>query len=145
MQALGSSWQLVTQFSVTKLRSVVQHDTFIRKQLEIEKRIKQWWLTTDGGRLALRVRYGTRLLELSKIKYAFEFASEKALVPTLELMKSAVLSGELDAAIEPHLQRCEQASGNSYKRGPAIPRIELTPLIQCCSFKPAKRQGLDCH
>lgn len=49
--ALGSSWQPVKQFAVTKLRNVVSHDTGTRKQVEIEKkRIKQWWLTTDGGK-----------------------------------------------------------------------------------------------
>jgi hypothetical protein len=88
------------QFSVTKLRSVAQHDTGLRKQVEVRKRVKQWWFTTDSGKLALSVRYGARLLELAKGKYAFELASEKELVPTLELIKSAVLSGELDAAID---------------------------------------------
>ncbi|MFZ9679620.1 MAG: DUF6641 family protein [Quisquiliibacterium sp.] len=88
------------QFSVTKLRSVAQHDTGLRKQVEVRKRVKQWWFTTDSGKLALSVRYGARLLELAKGKYAVELASEKELVPTLELIKSAVLSGELDAAID---------------------------------------------
>ena len=88
------------QFSVTKLRSVAQHDTGLRKQVEVRKRVKQWWFTTDSSKLALSVRYGARLLELAKGKYAVELASEKELVPTLELIKSAVLSGELDAAID---------------------------------------------
>ena len=97
---LAKAQQTGAQFSVTKLRSVVQHDTGMRKQVEVRKRVKQWWFTTDSGKLALSVRYGARLLELAKGKYAFELASEKELVPTLELIKSAVLSGELDAAID---------------------------------------------
>ena len=33
-------------------------------------------------------------------QYAVELASEKELVPTLEIIKAAVLAGELDAAID---------------------------------------------
>jgi hypothetical protein len=50
--------------------------------------------------MALSVRYGARLLELAKGKFAVELASEKELVPTLEIIKAAVLNGELDAAME---------------------------------------------
>ena len=88
------------QFTVTKFRSVVEQDTGLRKQVEVQKRIKQWWFTADNGKLALSVRYGARLLELAKGKFAVEIASDKELVPTLELIKAAVLNGELDAAID---------------------------------------------
>ena len=64
------------------------------------KQIKQWWFITDNGKLALSVRYGARLLELAKGKFAVELASEKELVPTLEVIKAAVLAGELDTAID---------------------------------------------
>lgn len=88
------------QFTVTKFRCVVEQDTGLRKQVEVQKRIKQWWFTADNGKLALSVRYGARLLELAKGKFAVEIASDKELVPTLELIKAAVLNGELDAAID---------------------------------------------
>ena len=78
----------------------MENDTGLRKQVEVNKRIKQWWFTTDSGKLALSVRYGARLLELAKGKFAVELASEKELVPTLEIIKAAVLAGELDAAID---------------------------------------------
>lgn len=74
--------------------------SFIRRQIETSKRIKQWWFTSDSGKLALSVRYGSRSLELAKGKFAVELASEKELVPTLEVIKAAVLNGELDAAID---------------------------------------------
>ncbi len=89
-----------TQFTATKFRTVVENDTGLRKQVEVNKRIKQWWFTTDSGKLALSVRYGARLLELAKGKFAIELASEKELVPTLETIKAAVLAGELDGAME---------------------------------------------
>jgi hypothetical protein len=40
------------------------------------------------------------VLELAKGKVAVEVSNEKDLVPTLELIKTAVLSGELDTQIE---------------------------------------------
>jgi len=40
------------------------------------------------------------VLELAKGKYAIEVGGEKDLVNVLEVVKTAVLGGELDAAIE---------------------------------------------
>ena len=97
---LAKAQQAGTQFTTTKFRTVVENDTGLRKQVEVNKRIKQWWFTTDTGKLALSVRYGARLLELAKGKFAVELSSEKELVPTLEIIKAAVLAGELDAAME---------------------------------------------
>ncbi|MGV0986429.1 MAG: hypothetical protein ACOYB2_17915 [Limnohabitans sp.] len=57
-------------------------------------------LITDNGKLALSVRYSALLLKLAKGKYAVELASEKALLPTLEIIKTAVLAGALGTAIE---------------------------------------------
>jgi hypothetical protein len=37
---------------------------------------------------------------LAKGKFSIEIASDKELTPTLELLKSAALNGELDAAID---------------------------------------------
>ena len=97
---LAKAQQAGTQFTATKFRTVVENDTGLRKQVEVNKRVKQWWFTTENGKLALSVRYGARLLELAKGKYAVELASEKELVPTLEIIKTAVLAGELDAQME---------------------------------------------
>ena len=97
---LAKAQQDGTQFTATKFRTVVENDTGLRKQVEVNKRVKQWWFITDNGKLALSVRYGARLLELAKGKFAVELASEKELVPTLEVIKAAVLAGELDTAID---------------------------------------------
>jgi hypothetical protein len=97
---LAKAQQAGTQFTSTKFRSIADPETGLRKQVEVSKRIKQWWFTADNGKLALSVRYGARLLELAKGKYAVELASEKELVPTLEIIKTAVLAGELDTAID---------------------------------------------
>jgi hypothetical protein len=87
-------------FTPTKLRTVVDHDTGARRQVETHKRVKPWWFTAENGKLGLCVRYGSRVLELAKGKFSIEIASDKELTSTLELLKSAALNGELDAAID---------------------------------------------
>jgi len=87
-------------FSATKLRMVKDADTGVKKQILTSKRVKPWWFVCENGKLALGVRYGARLLELGKGKFAIEMGSHKELLPTLELIKKAVQDGELDAAMD---------------------------------------------
>ena len=108
---LAKAQQAGTTFAPTRFRSVVQNDTGQRKQVEVAKRIKQWWFVGDNGKLALSVRYGTKVLELAKGKWAVELAGEKDLVPTLELLKGAVLAGELDAQIEAASDKLREGFG----------------------------------
>jgi sugar (pentulose or hexulose) kinase len=97
---LAKAQQAGTQFTPTKLRTVVENDTGMRKQVEVFKRVKQWWFVAESGKLVLNIRYGARLLELAKGKSSIEMANAAELVPTLELVKRAVEAGELDAQIE---------------------------------------------
>jgi hypothetical protein len=86
-------------FTSKRLKSVKDGDG-IRKTIEVAKRIKQWWFVSDSGKLCLSIRYGSKLLELSKGKSAVELASGEDIVRTLEVVQTAVMSGELDAQIE---------------------------------------------
>jgi hypothetical protein len=108
---LARAQQAGTTFAPTKLRSVVDRDTGVRRQVETHKRVKPWWFTADNGKLAVSVRYGTRVLELAKGKWAVEVAAEKELLPVLEVLKAAVLDGELDAAIETASNKLRSAFG----------------------------------
>jgi hypothetical protein len=89
-----------THFAPTKFRSIADPDTGIRKQVEVAKRVKQWWFVAENGKLVLNIQYGVRVLELAKGKSAIEMATATDLVPTLELIKRAVEAGELDAQID---------------------------------------------
>ena len=86
-------------------------ETGIRRQVETNKRVKPWWFTADNGKLAVSVRYSSKLLELAKGKWAVEVGAEKELVPVLEVLKTAVLDGELDAAIETASNKLRSAFG----------------------------------
>jgi hypothetical protein len=88
------------QFMPVKFRTITDKETGLRKSVEVPKRVKGWWFTTDNGKTAISVRYGARVLELARGKFAVEIASPADLVPTLELIKTAIEAGELDTQIE---------------------------------------------
>lgn len=87
-------------FAPIQMRSVKDKYTGERKQLEVVKRVRQWWFTAESGRVCLQVRYGTRVLELAKGKNSIEVGTVAELVPVLETVKRCVEAGELDAQIE---------------------------------------------
>lgn len=71
-----------------------------RVKVQVPKRIKEWYWTSQTGKINLAVRYGNKVLELAKGKNAIEIADNNELVDVLTQLKSAVVSGELDTAIE---------------------------------------------
>lgn len=92
--------QAGTTYAPIKFRTYKDTESGARKQIEVAKRVKCWWFGADNGKLALSVRYGSRVLELAKGKFAIEVANERELLSALELVKSATLAGELDGAID---------------------------------------------
>lgn len=70
------------------------------RSVELPKKVRQWWWITTDGKLAMNIRYGSRVIDLAKGKSSIEMATVDDLVPTLELVKKAVEAGELDAQIE---------------------------------------------
>ena len=88
------------QYCVTKYKSYTDTDTGLRRQVEQRVTVKPWWFETQAGKLAVSVRYGSRVLELARGKYAVEIAHPSDLTATLTAIKTAVLAGELDAAID---------------------------------------------
>ena len=59
---LAKAQQAGTQFVPVKFRSYTDKESGVRKQVETSKRVKQWWFTADNGKLALCVRYGSKVL-----------------------------------------------------------------------------------
>ena len=108
---LAKAQQAGTTFAPTRFRSVVQNDTGLRRQVEVPKRVKAWWFVAENGKLALSVRYGTKLIELAKGKWAVELGGEKELIPVLETLKAAVLAGELDAQINTASDKLREGFG----------------------------------
>jgi hypothetical protein len=97
---LAKAEQAGTTFAPVKFRSYTDKETGARKQVETNKRVKAWWFTADNGKLALSVRFGPKVLELAKGKFAVEVGARSDVVNVLEVVKKAVENGELDAAID---------------------------------------------
>lgn len=108
---LARAQQSGAEFAPVKFRSYQDKETGLRKQVETTKRVKQWWFTSDSGKLVMNVRYGARVIELAKGKSSIEIGGTDQLVPTLELLKQAVEAGELDAQIEVAANKLREGFG----------------------------------
>jgi hypothetical protein len=85
---------------IKRLRNVTDKSTGLVSQMEVSKRINQWWWT-ESNRILLQLKYGTRVLLLNgKDKNTIEIGSGDELIKVLELVKTSVNNGELDSAIE---------------------------------------------
>ncbi len=88
-----------SSFAPIRIRTVKDKLTGERKTVEQPKRIKPWWFTAEDGSVCLQVRYGVQVLEIGKGKNTIKLASKDQLIDTLNLVKQAAESGELDKQI----------------------------------------------
>lgn len=86
-------------YAPKRLKTVINADTGERRTIETTKRVKEWFWTTDSGKINFSVRYGSKVIELAKGKNAVEVANRGELIDSLTLIKDAVLAGELDVQI----------------------------------------------
>jgi len=89
-----------TSFTVKKFRTVKDVETGLRKSVEVNKRIREWWFKNEQGKVCVSVKYGTKVIELAKGKHSVEVSSADELVKALSTIKQAVEAGELDSQIE---------------------------------------------
>ena len=87
-------------YTATRLKTVTDPNTGQRTVVEAHKRVKEWYWAGDTGKVHLALRYGAKTLEIAKGKNAIEVANGEELLSTLELLRSAVLAGELDTQME---------------------------------------------
>ena len=97
---LAKAQQDGKQFAMTKFSTTTDATTGERKSVEVSRVVKAWWFTQENGKTAIAIRYGARVLEIAKGKFAVEVASASDIVATLEIIKNAVDTGELDAQLE---------------------------------------------
>jgi hypothetical protein len=89
-----------TTFAVKKFRTVKDKETGLRKSVEVNKRLREWWFKNEQGKVCVSVKYGTKVIELAKGKHSVEVSSADELVKALSTIKQAVEAGELDSQIE---------------------------------------------
>jgi hypothetical protein len=97
---MAKAVQSGAEFVPVKIRTVKDEATGETRKVEIPKRLKPWWWSSDNGKMCITVRYGARTLEVVDGKNAIETENIAGVITTLEVLRTAVDAGELDARIE---------------------------------------------
>jgi hypothetical protein len=97
---LAKAQQSGEQFSPIKIRTIKDEVTGENRKVEVPKKLKPWWWTGDNGKLCITVRYGASTLEIVEGKNAIETDSIADVITSLQVIRAAVDSGELDKRIE---------------------------------------------
>jgi hypothetical protein len=88
-------------YAPKRLKTYTNKQTGQRMTVETVKRVKEWfWIS--GGKVNLAIKYGAKTLVLNKKTKAncIELANSDELISTLQYLKTEVLNGALDEAIE---------------------------------------------
>jgi hypothetical protein len=97
---LAKAQQSGTEFSPVRVRTVKDEATGQSRKVEVPKKLKPWWWTDEKGKLCITVRYGARALEVIEGRNAIEADDIAGVISTLEVLRTAVEAGELDARID---------------------------------------------
>ena len=97
---LAKAQQSGAEFSPVRVRTIKDEATGQSRKVEVPKKIKPWWWTDEKGKLCITVRYGARTLEIVDGKNAIETDSIADVITSLQVIRTAVDSGELDKRID---------------------------------------------
>lgn len=87
-------------YTVKRQRNIKDKDSGLTNTVEVNKRVRQWWFVNrDTNKVALQLRYGTKVIEFAKGKNAIEVNSGEELITTLQKLRTATMNGELDENI----------------------------------------------
>jgi hypothetical protein len=88
-------------YAPKRLKTFIDRHSGEKKTIETVKRVKEWFWTSDSGKINLSIKYGSKTLMLDKKKglNAIELANGDELVKTLALLKTCVVNGDFDEAI----------------------------------------------
>ena len=87
-------------YTVKRQRNIKDKESGLTTTVEVNKRVRQWWFVNrDTNKVALQLRYGTKIIEFSKGKNAIEVNSGEELITTLQKLRTATMNGELDECI----------------------------------------------
>ena len=87
------------EFAPTRYKSFTSSDG-TTTTVEQRKRVKQWWWEQANGKIALSIRYGSKVIALNAKSNAVEVNTMTDLINALYVIKVAVEAGELDTQIE---------------------------------------------
>ena len=88
-------------YTVKRQRNVRDEASGLSTTVEVSRKVKQWWfVNSDTKKVAVQLRYGSRVIDFAKGKNAIEVSDGDELIQVLTKLRDAVLGGELDAQIE---------------------------------------------
>ena len=71
------------EFTTTRFRTVRDEDG-LRRSVELPKRVRAWWWNGESGKISLNLRYGARVVEITKgkstIGEAYKSLANKAII-----------------------------------------------------------------
>ena len=82
------------------IRKWVRGEDGERTQVTEQRAVRKWWWQHHTGAWMLTLRDGAKELPLAEDKTSIEVGEIANLVETLETIRSAVLAGEIDPALE---------------------------------------------
>jgi len=110
---LAKAQQSGAEFSPVRVRTVKDEATGQSRKVEVPKKLKPWWWTDDKGKLCITVRYGARTLEIVEGKNAIETDSIADVITSLQVIRTAVDSGELDKRIDAVMGQVKEGFGKT--------------------------------
>lgn len=88
-------------YTVKRQRNVRDEVSGVSTSVEVSRKVKQWWfVNSDTKKVAVQLRYGSRVIDFAKGKNAIEVTDGDELIQALTKLRDAVLGGELDSQIE---------------------------------------------
>jgi hypothetical protein len=88
-------------YTVKRQRNVRDEASGLSTSVEVSRKVKQWWfVNSDTKKVAVQLRYCSRVIDFAKGKNAIEVTDGDELIQVLTKLRDAVLGGELDAQIE---------------------------------------------
>ena len=97
---LAKSEQSGIPLDLKKIRTITDSITGESKRVEVPRKLKPWWWKSGDGKICITVRYGARVLEIVEGKNAIQAESIADVISSLQVIRSAVDSGELDTRIQ---------------------------------------------
>ena len=114
---LAKAVQSGEDFSPVKFRTIKDEATGESCKVEVPKKLKPWWWTGESSKLCITVRYGARTLEIVEGMNAIEADSIADVIASLQVIRAAVDSGELDKRIEAVTNKVKESFGETAPAG----------------------------
>jgi hypothetical protein len=86
-------------YSANRVQRIRDRETGESRIVETSRSIRQWWFLSESGKVAVQLKYGSKVIMLSKNRNAVEVNNPSELLAVLQTLKTAVSQGELDNEI----------------------------------------------